>query len=909
MKNFLSKYCLLLFLALLPALTSCADKNEALETSVEFRTAPVGIAMENPRFSWILNADGRGIMQKSYQIELAGDKNSLGKADVWNSGVIESDRSHLVEYTGPALKGNTTYWWRVTVRTTDGKEYTAAPARFTTARDPEKPWTAQWIGLNDSTDIKIADNRTTLPARYLRKEFALSDKPVRAVLNVSGIGSSYCYLNGARVGDDVFGPLPSLYDASVPYLTYDVTGMLHRGDNAIGVALGNGRYFPMREHGMLAWGLPRLIAELEVEYPDGTTETIVTDGTWRATADGPVRANNEYDGEVFDASMTLGDWTARGYDDSSWQDAALMEAPAGALKAQMSPSIKVMDKIRPQSVRKVGDKRYIVDMGQNMVGFPRVRLSGIAGQPVKMRFAEVLKNDDDTQLYVETLRSALAEDTYIPAADGTFEWQPEFVYHGFRFMEIDGTDAEPSVDDIEGLVIYDDMASTGTFESSDEILNKLHRNAYHGIRGNYRGMPTDCPQRDERHGWLGDRTTGAYGESFLFDNALLYRKWLADIEESMSDAGSISDVSPRYWTLHQDDVTWPAAYFYVADMLRRNFGDDYSIRNRYPSMKKWVEHMMADHMTDYIITTDTYGDWCLPPESLELIHSNDPARRTDGQLLSTAVFYSILQLMQDFAELNNFPDDKARYADIAGKMKEAYNTRFYNPDTHSYANNTVTANLLSLQLGLVPEGDGQAVCDNAVRRTVEECDGHVSVGVLGIQHLIRGLTDHGNADLAFRIASNDTYPSWGYMIRRGATTIWELWNGDTADPAMNSRNHVMLLGDVLIWMYEDLAGIKNHPDAVGFKKILMKPVFPEGLSGVKATHRTPYGTVSSQWSKNGDAFEWTVTVPANTTAEIVLPSTLGASLQGDTAGLISTTETDGNTHTTIGSGTYTFATR
>ncbi len=909
MKTFLSKYCLLLFLALLPALTSCADKNEVLETSVEFRAAPEGLAMENPRFSWILNADGRGIMQKSYQIELAEDKNSLGKADVWNSGVVESDRSHLVEYTGPALKGNTTYWWRVTVSTTDGKEYTSAPARCTTARDPHKPWTAQWIGLNDSTNIAIADNRTTLPVRYLRKEFALADKPVRAMLSVSGIGSSYCYLNGSRVGDDVFGPLPTLYDASVPYLTYDVTSMLSKGDNAIGVALGNGRYFPMREHGMLAWGLPRLIAELEVEYPDGSTETIVTDPTWRATADGPVRANNEYDGEVFDAAMTLGDWTARAYDDSAWQAAAVMEAPAGTLKAQMSPSIKIMDKIRPQSVRKVGDKRYIVDMGQNMVGFQRVRLAGAKGRPVKMRFAEVLQNDDDTRLYVENLRSALAEDTYIPAADGTFEWQPEFVYHGYRFMEIDGVEAEPSIDNIEGLVIYDDMASTGSFESSDEILNALHRNAYHGIRGNYRGMPTDCPQRDERHGWLGDRTTGAYGESFLFDNALLYRKWLADIEESMSDNGSISDVSPRYWTLHQDDVTWPAAYFYVADMLWRNFGDDFSIKARYPSMKKWVEHMMADHMTDYIITTDTYGDWCLPPESLELIHSNDPARRTDGQLLSTSVFYSILRLMQQFAAINARPDDEARYAAIAEKVKEAYNARFYNAGSHSYANNTVTANLLSLQLGLVPEGDEQAVCDNAVKRTIEECDGHVSVGVLGIQHLMRGLTHHGNADLAFRIASNDTYPSWGYMIRRGATTIWELWNGDTADPAMNSRNHVMLLGDVLIWMYEDLAGIKNHPDAVGFKKILMKPVFPEGLDSVSASHRTPYGTVASVWTKKDGKFEWTVTIPANTTAEIVLPATLGATLSGDTAGIISTTETDGNTHTTIGSGTYTFTTR
>lgn len=888
------------------AFAACSEPQNMLETNVEFQSSPVGISLEKPRFSWIINDDGRGIMQESYHIEVAACKEDLGKTDIWNSGVVESDRSHLVEYTGPALEGNTTYWWQVTVKTSNGKTYRSTPASWTMARNADKPWTAKWIGLNDSTNIRIHQNRTTLPARYLRKEFSLKDKPAKAMLNISGIGSSYCYLNGSQVGDDVFGPLPTLYDASVPFLTYDVTDMLAKGDNAIGVALGNGRYFPMREQGMLAWGLPRLIAELDIEYADGTAEIIATDESWLATADGPVRANNEYDGEFYDAASELGDWTTAGYDASSWQNVVQMEAPTGRLTAQMSPSIKVMDTIAAKSVRKVGDRRYIVDMGQNMVGFPHVKLTGAKDQLVRMRFAEVLQNDD-TQLYTENLRSAIVQDTYIPVNDSSFEWQPEFVYHGYRFMEIDGVTSEPTVDDIKGLVIYDNMPTAGTFESSNEILNSLHRNAFHGIRGNYRGMPTDCPQRDERLGWLGDRTTGAYGESFLFGNALLYRKWLADIEESMSENGSISDVSPRYWTLHQDDVTWPAAYFYVADMLYRNFGDDYSIKNRYPSMKKWVEHMMSDHMTDYIITTDTYGDWCLPPESLELIHSNDPKRRTDGQLLSTSVFYSILQLMQNFAEINNRPDDKARYAEIAGKIKEAYNAKFYNADTHSYANNTVTANLLSLQLGLVPEGDEQYVADRAVKRTVEECDSHVSVGVLGIQHLMRGLTEHGYADLAFKIASNDTYPSWGYMIRRGATTIWELWNGDTADPSMNSRNHVMLLGDVLIWMYEDLAGIKNHPDAVGFKKILMKPVFPEGLESVSASHRTSYGTIASKWTKNSEKFEWTVTIPANTTAEIVLPTALGATLQGDTTGLIAITESNGNTHTTLGSGTYTFA--
>ena len=445
----------------------------------------------------------------------------------------------------------------------------------------------------------------------------------------------------------------------------------------------------MRKHRLKAWGLPRLIAQVYIEYPDGSIETIDTDSSWKVTANGPIRSNNEYDGEIYDASKDLGAWTEVGYDDSEWSTAVLMKAPKRKLVAQRSPSLKVMERIKPISIRKVDSNRYIVDMGRNMAGIEQVKLTGKKGYPIKMKFSEVLKTDDDSQLYVDNLRTALVEDVYIPNSDSTFNWRPEFVYHGYRFMEISGVTEQPDVDDIEGLVIYDDMQTTGSFSCSNEILNRLHQNAYWSIRGNYRGMPTDCPQRDERHGWLGDRTTGAYGESFIFDNALLYRKWLADIEESMAENGSISDVSPRYWTLHQDDVTWPAAYFYIADMLYRQFGDDYSIRNRYESMKRWINHMTDCHMVDNIITSDTYGDWCLPPESLELIHSNDPNRKTDGQLLSTAFFYSILKLMSQFAELNNRPDDKVSYDSLAADMKTAYNKRFYNSETNSYGNNTV----------------------------------------------------------------------------------------------------------------------------------------------------------------------------------------------------------------------------
>ncbi|MDR2921375.1 MAG: glycoside hydrolase family 78 protein [Tannerella sp.] len=867
---------------------------------------PEGISEKTPRFSWKLTSDKQDVMQAAYQIKVAASEKELQEETnlLWSTGKIESDQSLFVTYEGKPLESGKRYYWQLTVWSNKGGKSESQIQHWSMALLNNSDWKAQWIGINDTVNLKVVDNRTILSARYLRKEFEAASKPKRAVLYVSGVGSSVCYLNGKQVGNDVFGPLPTWYDASVPYLTYDVTELLHQGGNTLGVALGNGRYLTMRERGMLGFGLPRLSAQLQVEYENGEQITLITDETWQATNKGPIVENNEFDGEKYDACLELGEWTKSGYDASAWQQSEPMEAPKGKLVAQLSPSLKVMEEIRPVSVKAVGGGKYIVDMGQNMVGLLQVRLKGKKDQPITMRFAEVLK-PDGTELYMDNLRGALVTDIYTPAADGAFTWEPLFVYHGFQFTEISGLDYEPTVADFTGKVVYDQMETIGTFETSNELVNKLHANSYWGIRGNYRGMPTDCPQRDERLGWLGDRTTGAYGESFIFDNALMYKKWLVDIEESMNENGSISVVSPRYWTIYNDDVTWPAAYFYVADMLYTQFGDDYSIRTRYPSMKRWVNHMANNNMQDYILMKDTYGDWCMPPESPELIHSQDPSRKTSGQVLSTTVFYSILQLMEKFAGMNQLPEDAAQYAELAGKIKEAYNKKFFNTETAQYDNNTVTANLLSLQLGLVPVGYEEKVFANIVEKTEGDCKSHVSAGVLGIQHLMRGLTQHGNLELAYKIVTNETYPSWGYMIRNGATTIWELWNGDTANPAMNSRNHVMLLGDLLIWYYENLAGIKNDPSSVGFKKIWMEPVFPEKLDYVKASYNSPYGTIASHWQRNGDQLTWNITIPANTTATVKLPSRFGIKPDTTLPGIHTVNETDGSVIIELGSGTYT----
>ena len=871
----------------------------------EMRKNPEGIGALTPRFSWNFTSDQPDVMQKAYQIDVASSEKALkaGSGLLWSSGRVESDGSLFVAYAGKPLESGKKYYWRVTVWTNREASAQSDVQSWSTALFNDSDWKAGWVGVNDPENLRVEDNRTILPARYLRKEFETTSKPARAMLYVSGVGSSVCYLNGKTVGNDVFGPLPTWYDVSAPYLTYDVTSLIKKGANAIGVALGNGRFLTMRERGMMGFGLPRLIAQLEIEYANGERATVVSDASWTATNKGPILENNEFDGEKYDARLELGKWTEAGYDASNWQKADLMEAPKGKLTAQLSPSLKVMEEIKPVSVKTVDGGRYIVDMGQNMVGWLQVRLKGKKDAPVTMRFAEVLK-PNGTELYVDNLRGALATDVYTPASDGKFLWEPTFIYHGFRFAEISGLDYEPVAADFTGKVVYDEMATIGVFETSNELINQIHKNAYWGIRGNYRGMPTDCPQRDERLGWLGDRATGAHGESFLFNNALMYNKWLVDIEESMRENGSISVVSPRYWTIYNDDVTWPSAYFYITDILYSQFGDDSSIRARYPSMKRWVRYMAETNMEDYILTKDTYGDWCMPPESPELIHSQDPSRKTAGQVLSTTVFYSILQLMQKFAVMNGFPADAEEYADLAAKIKESYNKKFFNEKIAQYDNNTVTANILSLQLGLVPVGYEEKVFANIVEKTEVDCKGHVSVGVLGIQRLMRGLTEHGALELAYKIVTNDTYPSWGYMVKNGATTIWELWNGDTANPAMNSRNHVMLLGDLLVWFYENLAGIRNDPSSVGFKKIWMEPVFPEKLHHVEASYVSPHGKIGSSWKRDGDKLAWNITIPANTTATIKLPIRFNIKVDAAQPGIRSVNEEGGFLIIALGSGAY-----
>lgn len=883
----MKKFYFLPILALF-ALSGCKTSTVSItDMTVELLENPVGVAAEQPRFSWQIASEKPDLMQTAYRIKVAADAAGLDQETnlIWDSGVVGSDQSVFVSYAGPKLESRKDYWWKVLVTTNKGDSVWSAPAHWSMALLDSTDWKAQWIGIDsalNATDV-VNDVRTRLAARYLRKEFPVEGNIASARLYISGLGMYECYINGTQVGEgDLFAPTISDYTKCVYYNTFDVTDKLKEGENTIGVILGNGRFFSMRMitketmpgavvPSLTHYGYPKLLAQLEITYKDGKQEIITSDNSWKLTTNGPIIANNEFDGEEYDARLEMKGWNKNGFDDKEWIEAQIVGAPQGTLTAQTNPNIKTMETITPAAINKLNDSTLILDMGQNMVGWLAVSLKGVKEKPIRLRFAETLQPDGS--LYMANLRGALVTDIYTPAQDGMFSWEPKFTYHGFRFVEITGLDYVPELKEFKGKVNYDEMETAGSFACSDSTLNQIYHNAYWGIRGNYRGMPTDCPQRDERMGWLGDRAMGSFGESYMFRPTLLYEKWLRDIQDSQLPSGQIPDVSPTYWPFYSENVTWPAAYPCIVDMLYNQYGDVNAVKEHYASLKKWMEYIRDTHMTDYIIVKDVYGDWCMPPESPELIHSMDPTRVTDGRLLGTSFYYRLLNMMAKFAAVSGHNEDIPAYNELAQKVKEAYNKMFLNAETGQYANNTVTANLVSLMQGLVPDSLQAKVFANVVEKTKNEFNSHVSTGLIGIQFLMRGLTRNGEKELAYTIATNRSYPSWGYMIDKGATTIWELWNGDTANPAMNSGNHVMLLGDLMSWYFEDLAGIKSDSQQVGFKKIIMEPCFPENLDWVDASTETLYGKVASHWQKTAEGLKWEVEIPANTTALIRIPAT------------------------------------
>jgi len=720
----------------------------------------------------------------------------------------------------------------------------------------------------------IQSDDRPLPARYLRREFVVKKEVLRATAYVCGLGLSEIFLNGQKVGDDVLSPAIAEYDKRAFYVTYDVTKQLRRGDNAMGAMVGNGRYYAPRVRvpaECRTFGYPKLRLQLNVEYTDGTTTQIVSDDHWKITDAGPIRANNEFDGERYDARMEMPGWSQPQFDDSQWQPVQLVKPGAPVLSAQIGEPIRVMETLKPVAMTNPKPGVYIFDMGQNMAGWCRLKVGGPAGTMVKLRHAE--GTNSDGTLYTANLRSAKAEDEYTLKGQGVETYEPRFTYHGFRYVEVTGFPGKPGLDAIAGKVVHDALPKVGEIATSNPLLNQICRNIYWTTRDNYRSMPTDLP-RDERQGWMGDRQEVSKGETYMFEVAPLYAQWLADIQDDQRSDGSVPDVCPAYWSLYQDGVVWASTCVIVPHMLYDQYGDLGILQRHYDLMKKWVNHMTMFLEHD-LMPRNTYADWCFPPRSaaeMTVINSADPQLTTDGNLISTAVFYHDLCLMGRSARLLGKPGDADNFEGLASRIKVAFNRRFYNPGPGYYDNGTQTACVLPLAFGLVPDEYKTNVFARLVEKITVESGNHLGTGLIGGHYLMRVLCDNGRPDLAYAIATQTTYPSWGYMISKGATTIWELWNGDTADSGMNSRNIVMLIGDLNIYLHEYLGGIRPDPEAPGFKRIIIKPEPGGDLAWVKESYDSVRGRINSEWHQSAGQFDLRVTIPANTTATVYLPA-------------------------------------
>ncbi len=879
----------------------------------EYLVDPQGIDVSAPRLGWVVASERRGETQTAYQVLVASSPRLLdgGTGDLWDSGRVASADSIHVPYAGRPLGSLRPCFWKVRIWDRDGTPSDwSPPAQWSMGLLAAGDWKARWIGLDEAPG-GAGDESRRLPARWLRKQFSPAGKVVRATVCYSGLGWSELYLNGERIGDEVLSPALSDYRKRIYYVTHDVTRRVQPGQNAIAVVLGNGRFFAPRQdrNHTATYGYPKLLLQLHLEFDNGTSEDVVSDESWRLTTAGPIAANNEYDGEEYDARQELGGWAEPGFDDAAWRPAQLVAAPGGVLSAPMIDPIRITATIKPVSVAEPKPGVFVFDLGQNFGGWCRLRAAGPAGTPVRLRYAERLR--DDGTLYLDNLRSAQVTDLYTLKGGAPETHEPRFTLHGFRYVEVTGFPGTPGKDAIEGRVVNDDLEGSGSFTCSNPLLDRIYQNVVWGVRSNYRSIPTDCPQRDERQGWLGDRAAESRGEAYIFRNNALYAKWVRDMADAQRDDGVVPDVCPAYWPFYNDSVTWPGAIAIIPGALLDQDADVRELARAYPAVSRWLNHQISE-VHDNISTHDTYADWCEPPESPSLIHSKDPARKTAGPLLATTYLYHCLQLGARYAKTLGMPEDEKRFAAEALLLRHGLNDHFFKRDLGQYDNGSATSYILPLAFDMVPAPDRPRVLARLVEKIMVDNHGHGSHGLVGGQWVNRLLSRSGHGDVAYAMATQTTYPSLGYMTTKGATTIWELWNGDTADPAMNSGNHLMLVGDLVTWLYEDVAGIAPDEDDPGFHHVVMRPTLVGDLTQARATYRSYYGKVGSAWQRDGAALSWVVTVPANASATVYVPAGNAAAVTessqpaAQAAGVRFLRSEGGAAVFEVGSGTYRF---
>jgi len=860
-----------------------------MSLSTEYEQNPNNLAPsdEQPRLSWRLSNERRGITQTGYQVRVATSAELLnaGEADVWDSGRVESSSSTTVEPDLTELSPDTTYYWTVRVWGDDGAVSDwSDPAQFTTALpDDDTHWDGEWIGVPENDDDDLSPQ--------LRTEVELDGEIQSARAHVVSVGYGELYINGDRVGDEQLNPAWTEYEKTTLYTTYDVGDVLASGDNAFGVWLGRGWY--SLEASDTAWyvqweevGPPSALVQINVTYADGRTETIVSDSSWTTTAS-PILENHIYDGETYDAREENPGWAKAGFDDSAWDQATILDPPSDefALKPQRTPPIRVTETVEPDAIVDRGD-RYLVDFGQNMAGWIELSIGDPdKGDEIVLKHAETLIADDDSLTRdLETgtlsrgdLRGADAMDTYIARGDDREVYEPRFTYHGFRYATVEGYPGELTEADLVAKVVHTDFDRNGSFVCSNDDLNQVQHNAVWGLRSNAMGIPTDCPNRDERFGWTGDVHQNVRADYYNFDPARFHEKWLDDIEDNQRPAGNITNTIPfarRRQDAEEDpwweiaDPNWGKTYVLLPWRGYIHTGDKKILEEHYDGLQAYVDfwhdeaegHIIPENMTKY-------GDWL----------SFEP-QTSDPALFSTFAHYQTTDRFARIADALGYGDDAQKYRARADAIADAFHDEFFDPETNEYGTGTQATFVLPLFEGLVPDEREEAVVETLVEKIRTEDDGKLQTGFIATRPLIFTLVEHGYEELAYHVVSQPEQPGWVYMVEQGATTMWERWDSDERlGGFMNSMNHRpwTLISE---WFYRTIVGIDAAEP--GFEHVKIAPTVVGDLTWAGAQTETVKGTVSSRWElteteeRGSREMKLDVAIPGNATGTVEIP-TLG----------------------------------
>ncbi len=865
----------------------------------EYRVNPLGIDVPEPRFFWKLRApQQRGVRQSAYRLQVA--LSATFDTPLWDSGVVNTGRSIQVVYGGETLRPRTHYHWRVQAWDSEGRsDGWSEPAWLETGLMQEG-WRARWIGMDASTGQCVSP--------LLRREFLVTGAVRSARLYATAHGCYKLWLNGQPVGDSLLAPGWTVYAKRLQYQVYDVTDLIGPDGNAIGAMLGNGWY--RSELGWVGQDTARrkpreLLAQLVVTYADGHEQIIATGSDWKGM-DGPIRYSEIYHGEHVDSRCAVDGWCTYGLDDSGWHDVLVGDGGTTNVVAQDGLPMRVTEERRPLALLTTPKGERVVDLGQNMVGYLRVRVNGQSGDRVVLRYFEVL--DQQGNVYLDNLRKARQTDEFT-LRGGEEVLEPTFTFHGFQYVQIVEYPGEPNLEDMTGMVVHSDMERTGDFACNDEMINHLQRNIVWGQRGNFVDVPTDCPQRDERLGWTGDAQVFISTAAFNYDTAAFYTKWLRDMAADQLPTGGIPHVIPA--VIEGDSsAAWADAATICPWTMVEYYDDTRLLAECYPMMKNWVEYIRAQGDDEELWNTGFhFGDW------LGLDAGSDSyVGATSQDLIATAYYALSTRLVAQAAETLGYEDDAEVYGKLYKRVRKAFRREFVTPNGR-LACPTQTAQVVGLHFDLLDK-DSRKRALRTLKDLLAERDGHLSTGFVGTPYLCHALTDNGAHEEACALVLKKDYPSWLYPITKGATTMWEHWDNIKPDGSfwsadMNSFNHYAY-GSIGDWLYRNILGIAPDASQPGFRNVLVAPLPNEHFTEARGSLRTLYGQVSVSWRVADGRMALKLTVPENSTATVTLPGAARGDVREggvplmDAEGIADVERVSGGVRFTAGSGSYQF---